>query len=179
MAKEVRLCDLIRIQATLTIGDIGWDHGVFIPMLLINPAADIPIVQLSVLSSESPSSHYEMGRALARLRDSNIAIIGSGAASFHNLNLLFSGVTSDAKFKSKNTEWSRAVTHAVLEKDAAEREKLFKGWRAWPGGDEMHPRGGGEHFMPLIVCAGAGGDQVAETYTDDLAGVEMFSYYWT
>jgi aromatic ring-opening dioxygenase catalytic subunit (LigB family) len=148
-------------------------------MLLINPAADIPIVQLSVLSSESPSSHFEMGRALARLRDSNIAIIGSGAASFHNLSLLFSGVTSDAKFKSRNTEWSKAVMNAVLEKDVDKREKLFKGWRAWPGGFEMHPRDAGEHFMPLIVCAGAGEDQAAETYTDEFAGVEMFSYYWT
>jgi len=148
-------------------------------MLLIHPAADIPIVQLSVLSSESPSSHYEMGRALANLRDSNIAIIGSGAASFHNLGMLFSGATSDAKFKRRNAEWSKTVTNAVLEKDAGERGKLFKGWRAWPGGDEMHPQGGGEHFMPLIVCAGAGGDQVAEKYTDDLGGVEMLSYYWT
>jgi aromatic ring-opening dioxygenase catalytic subunit (LigB family) len=56
----------------------GRDHGVFIPMLLINPAANIPIVQLSVLSSNSPAQHFAMGQALASLRESGVAIVGSG-----------------------------------------------------------------------------------------------------
>ena len=47
------------------------------------------------------------------------------------------------------------------------------------GGDEMHPLGGGEHFMPLIVCAGAGGNGVAEKYMDAFSGLDMYSYYWS
>jgi aromatic ring-opening dioxygenase catalytic subunit (LigB family) len=61
----------------------GWDHGVFVPMMLVNPKADVPIVQVSVLGSQDPKGLYEMGVALAPLRDQNIAIIGSGSASFH------------------------------------------------------------------------------------------------
>jgi aromatic ring-opening dioxygenase catalytic subunit (LigB family) len=157
----------------------GWDHGVFVPMLLINPAADVPIVQLSVLSSEDPAAHIAMGKALAKLRDSNVAIIGSGFASFHNLRLLFSGALQTPEFKARNVAWSQAVTDAVGTKELKERGKKFDGWREWPAGYEMHPRGGGEHFLPLVVCAGAGGDEGGEHYTDGFSGLDMYSYYWT
>jgi len=65
------------------------------------------------------------------------------------------------------------------ERNDGERGKKFEGWRDWPGGEEMHPLGGGEHFMPLIVCAGAGGNGVAEKYTDAFSGLDMYSYYWS
>jgi aromatic ring-opening dioxygenase catalytic subunit (LigB family) len=161
-----------------TYGSLGWDHGVFVPLKVINPAADIPIVQVSVLSSEDPSAHFSMGKALAKLRDSNIAIIGSGFASLHNLGLMFRGGLGAPAFKQRNEEWSKAVTGATLEKDLGKRQHKFDGWREWPGGYEMHPPGGGEHFMPLIVCAGAGGEGEAEHYTDKFVGLDMYSYYW-
>ncbi|OCL12537.1 LigB subunit of an aromatic-ring-opening dioxygenase LigAB, partial [Glonium stellatum] len=93
----------------------GWDHGVFIPLLLINPAANIPIVQLSVLRSESPGAHFAIGRALHSLRASNVAILGSGFASFHNLRLMFGGAGSDPAFRARNAAWSEAVGEAVVE----------------------------------------------------------------
>jgi aromatic ring-opening dioxygenase catalytic subunit (LigB family) len=147
-------------------------------MLLIHPPADIPIIQLSVLSSEDPSSHYQMGQALAKLRDSNIAIIGSGFASFHNLRILFSGVTKDSSFQARNAAWNEAIAEAVTEKNSEERAKKIDEWRKFPGAYEMHPRGGAEHFLPLIVCAGAGGDGVAGSYTDEFMGLDMYSFYW-
>ncbi|KAF2230255.1 Extradiol aromatic ring-opening dioxygenase [Viridothelium virens] len=156
----------------------GWDHGVFVPMLLINPAANVPIVQVSVLNSESPTGHYKMGRALSDLRDSNIAIIGSGFASFHNLRLMFSGITSDPGFQNRNEAWSKAVSDAVLEEYVEEREKKINAWRDWPAAYEMHPRGGAEHFLPLIVCAGAAGKGSGLSYTDKYMGLDMYSYYW-
>lgn len=156
----------------------GWDHGVFIPMLLINPAANIPIVQMSVLSSESAADHYRMGVALSKLRDSNIAIIGSGFASFHNLRLMFSGIMKDPTFKKKNDAWSEAVLDAVTTRDAEERGRKMEAWRQWPGAYEMHPRGGADHFLPLVVCAGAGGEGKAESYKDEFMGLEMYSYCW-
>jgi len=60
----------------------GWDHGVFVPMMLLAPDANIPIVQLSVLKSQDPEELMRMGKALASLRNENIAILGSGS-SFH------------------------------------------------------------------------------------------------
>jgi aromatic ring-opening dioxygenase catalytic subunit (LigB family) len=148
-------------------------------MLLINPDADIPIVQVSVLSSEDPAAHISMGRALSKLRDSNVAIIGSGFASFHNLRLLFSGALGTSEFKAKNDAWSEAVTESVCTKELKERGKKFDGWRKWPASFEMHPDRGGEHFLPLVVSAGAGGDEVAEYYKDSFQGLDMYSYYWT
>lgn len=154
----------------------GWDHGVFVPMTLINPAANVPIVQLSVLSSEDPSQHYLMGRALHELRSQNIAIIGSGFASCHNIRNLLSGSSKD--FVSRNVEWSHAVSQAVKTNDDASREKQMRGWRDWPNSYLMHPRGGAEHFLPLIVAAGAGGNESAKEYADEFMGLQMWSYYW-
>jgi aromatic ring-opening dioxygenase catalytic subunit (LigB family) len=148
-------------------------------MLLIEPKADIPIVQVSVLSSEDPADHFAMGQALAKLRDSNVAIIGSGFASFHNLRILMSPMVRDKALHERNIEWNKHVTAAAVEKESAKRLDQFKGWRSWPGGKEMHPfPRGGEHFMPLIVCAGAGEEEPAEHYTDNFADFDMYSYYW-
>lgn len=157
----------------------GWDHGVFVPMLLINPNADVPIISLSILSSEDPSKHYAMGLALKSLRESNIAIIGSGSASSHNMTLQFSGKIDPATFKLKSEQFSEAATKAVTTKDEKKRGKMFEGWRDWPHGWEIHPERTGDHFMPLIVCAGAAGDAAAEWYEDELMGLGMVSYYWS
>jgi aromatic ring-opening dioxygenase catalytic subunit (LigB family) len=148
-------------------------------MILINPEANIPIVQVSVLKSEDPSDHFAMGRALESLRDSNVAIIGSGFASFHNLRLLFSSSIENPGFLQRNVEWSKTLADATSEKLSAQREDKLKDWRSWPASHEMHPQGGGEHFLPLIVCAGAGGDTIAENYADRFKGMDMYSFYWS
>ncbi|KAK7731536.1 hypothetical protein SLS53_008776 [Cytospora paraplurivora] len=143
----------------------GWDHGVFIPFLLINPKADVPIVQLSVMQSEDPAEHIRLGRALSTLRDSNVAILGSGFASLHNLPLMFALMGGDPTVtkvvKSKTKVWNQALTSAVLESDVQAREKKLACWRDLPHAYDMHPRYGAEHFMPLLVCVGAGGDEKA------------------
>lgn len=172
----------------------GWDHGVFIPLMLVHPAADVPVVQLSVLASEDPEQHFRMGVALQKLRDSNVAVVGSGFASFHNLRLMFSGITHDPEFRKRNKAWNEAVNGAVTEQGLQARLETLRGWRKFPGGYEMHPRGekdlypliesklivkgGGEHLMPLLVCAGAGGDTQAKTYTDEFLGLDVYSFYW-
>jgi aromatic ring-opening dioxygenase catalytic subunit (LigB family) len=147
-------------------------------MKLIDPTASIPIIQLSVLTSESPSSHYAIGRALSTLRAQNIAIIGSGFATFHNLRLMFSGESSTPEFKKKNMDWSGAVTDAAMTDDEEARARKFEDWRSWPNAYTMHPRGGAEHFLPLIVCAGAAGETKGRKYSDDFRGTDMMSYYW-
>lgn len=152
-------------------------------MTLINPSASIPIVQLSVLASEDPLASFAIGRALAPLRAQNIAIIGSGFASLHNIRAMFSGQTRTPAFKALNEEWSRSVWDAVDTRDGAEQERKFARWRSWPGSYEMHPRGGAEHFLPLVVCAGAasvgeGEGRRAKAYADEMLGLDIWSYYW-
>lgn len=161
----------------------GWDHGVFIPFLLINPAADIPVVQLSVLHSEDPAAHLAIGRALATLRDDNIAIVGSGFASFHNLpamRQLMSGSSGSGGLRARTEEWNDALTAAVGETDREKREARLRRWRELPHSYDMHPRYGAEHFLPLLVVAGAASaeDGGAKAYKDDFLGVDIWTYYW-
>lgn len=161
----------------------GWDHGVFVPMLLVNPKADIPIIQISVLQSEDPERHLQMGAALARMRESNIAILGSGFASFHNLRTmmpLVRGAGGAQKGFLKNAvEWNDALTAAVIPKETDKRWAGLKGWRSLPHADDMHPPRGGEHFMPLLVCAGAANEgEEGKYYKDDFVGVDIYTYYW-
>lgn len=159
-----------------------WDHGVFVPMLLVNPDADVPIVQVSVLEDEDPERHIKMGKALATLRKSNVAIVGSGFASLHHFGLFrqlsSSGEAGRANIKSQiSGPWNDALTKAV--QDSAENSwDGLKGWRSLKNANQMHPVGGGEHFMPLLVCAGAGaGDQVKH-YKDQFLGQDIYTYYW-
>jgi aromatic ring-opening dioxygenase catalytic subunit (LigB family) len=157
----------------------GWDHGVFVPMMLVNPKADVPIVQMSVLASEDPAEHLAMGRALSKLRDSNIAIVGSGFASYHNVRQMLSlNPQSASKLKPKVDAWNEVLGDAVLEETAKERETKLLGWRDFPYAYDTHPAYGAEHFMPLLVCAGAAGNQKGKAYGDDYKGIDMFSYYW-
>lgn len=64
----------------------GFDHGTFVPMSVLFPEADVPLFQVSLQHGYDPAAHWEMGRALAPLRDEGVLIIGSGL-SYHNLRL--------------------------------------------------------------------------------------------
>ncbi|CZT50724.1 uncharacterized protein RSE6_11764 [Rhynchosporium secalis] len=159
-------------------GERGWDHGVFIPLLLINPKADIPVIQLSVMNSASPKQHFEMGKALAQLRDSNIAILGSGMPTMHNLRAMFSAQGNESNYRKRIQKWSDMLTKTTKIVDVEERSKTFEGYREWEGSREAHPIGGEEHFLPLVVCAGAGGEGEAGAFGDEMVGFKQFTYYW-
>jgi aromatic ring-opening dioxygenase catalytic subunit (LigB family) len=179
IAKEV--CDVFEKAGLKPAmdNDRGWDHGVFIPFMLINPAANIPLIQISVLPAhaESPSGLYAMGRALSQLRDSNIAIVGSGLATNHNMRLLQSGPPS-ARTKEQIAAFSKALTEAVLIKDVDVRGKALEAWRGLPNADLAHLPRRAEHLFPLFVCAGAGGEGEAKKWTDQTMGFALVSYYW-
>lgn len=164
-------------------GERGWDHGLFIPMMLVRPAADIPIVQVSVLRSEDADGHLRMGAALNRLRADNIAVVGSGFASLHNLDTMRDlrrvSPEQHAAFKAESDVWNAALARAVTARGREERWEGLKAWRQLPHADKMHPPGGGEHFMPLIVCTGAAGeDEEARVYKDTYVGVDIYTFYW-
>jgi aromatic ring-opening dioxygenase catalytic subunit (LigB family) len=130
----------------------GFDHGMFIPLKLVFPGADIPVIQLSLRKDLDPQAHLQAGRALAALRDENVLIIGSGM-SFHNMRAY-----GDSRFSALSDEFDQWLTNAV-ESSAAERERLLRGWAKAPHAYLCHPQGDEEHLIPLLVAAGAGGEE--------------------
>jgi aromatic ring-opening dioxygenase catalytic subunit (LigB family) len=146
----------------------GLDHGVFVPLKLAFPDAQIPVVPLSLAASLDPALHLAAGQALGTLRDEGVLIVASGM-SFHNLN---------GYLRAETVEKARAfdawLTHAV-ESPAAERAALLTGWQKAPFAAYSHPRT--EHLIPLMVAAGAGSDAPGtRIFGDEPMGAAISAY---
>lgn len=123
----------------------GLDHGAWVPMKLIFPEADIPVLQLSIQQKRGPAHHLELGRALAPLRREGVLILASGGA-IHNLGELGSGQDPEP-WAAQFGQWlDRAVA-------AGDTDALVRYREAAPSGARAHPRD--EHFLPLFVALGA------------------------
>lgn len=148
--------DLVpRVEALLTEAGLamdkeerrGLDHGVFIPLKVSYPEADVPVLQLSLQQDLDPAQHLAIGRALAPLRDEGVLIIGSGM-SYHNLAHFGPGPGDrDAE------QFDNWLYETLTRVDPAEREKRLNEWEAAPGGLASHPTS--EHLLPLMVAVGA------------------------
>ncbi len=82
----------------------GLDHGAWIPLMLMYPEADIPVIQLSVQSSKDGAHHYKLGRALASLKDEGYLILGSGTTT-HNLRQVDSNATGVELWAKEFDQW--------------------------------------------------------------------------
>lgn len=143
-------------------GTRGYDHGVFVPFLLMFPDADIPVVQLSLRADLDPAAHVAIGRALAPLRDEGVLIVGSGM-SYHNLRRFWSTEAGDVESADAFDAW---LTEAV---EGGAASATLVDWANAPGARAAHPRS--EHLLPLMVAAGAGDDDAARrTYGDRIFG---------
>ena len=135
----------------------GLDHGVFIPFKLIYPQADIPIVQLSLLHGLDPATHLRAGQALAGLREQGVLIVGSGM-SYHNLRGF------GPAYREASQQFDRWLTHTVTA-EASERDQRLMDWSQAPAALTAHPRA--EHLLPLMVVAGAAGDDQGNKIFED------------
>lgn len=146
----------------------GWDHGIFIPLKVARPQADIPVVQLSLRKDLDPQAHIAAGRALEPLRDEGVVIIGSGM-SFHNMRV------QDSQARTPSLLWHEALTDAVADPDPQRRSARIAAWETLPEARFAHPRE--EHLLPLMVALGAGGDDVAQVdYDDAVRGWPVSAY---
>ena len=130
----------------------GFDHGLFVPLKIMYPQADIPCVQLSLVNSLDPLLHLQIGRALAPLLQDNILIVGSGF-SFHNLKAFFTPATSEGDSLNAQFEGWLQETLTAPALSEAERDRRLTHWKLAPGASYCHPRE--EHLLPLHVCYGA------------------------
>jgi len=128
----------------------GLDHGAWVPLLLMYPQADIPVLQLSIQPHLGPAHHLRLGRALERLRGEGVLIIGSGSMT-HDLSE-FRGRALDAPVP----DWVSRFADWFGEKlDAAATDDLVDYRRQAPYAVKNHPTD--EHLLPLFAALGAAG----------------------
>ncbi|MGQ0836115.1 MAG: DODA-type extradiol aromatic ring-opening family dioxygenase [Gammaproteobacteria bacterium] len=142
----------------------GLDHGVFIPMKLAFPDADVPVVQLSLRAGLDPAEHLAAGSALEPLRHEGVLIIGSGM-SFHNMNRLMRNLHSGGTDIDPDSQRFDAWLAEAVALPRAQREQRLVDWADAPGGRASHPRE--EHLLPLHVVAGAAGEDSGERVFQD------------
>ncbi|KAH6645317.1 Extradiol ring-cleavage dioxygenase, class III enzyme, subunit B [Truncatella angustata] len=152
-------------------------------MILVNPEANLPILQMSVLKSEDAKQHLRIGRALRALRNKNVAIVGSGFASFHNLNTMIPlrSASSDrrSEIREMSSEWSDALWKSLSVPKTEQKCEALEKWRHLPFAGTMHPPSRGDHMMQLFVTAGAAFDEEpVKYYKDEYLAVNILTYYW-
>ena len=153
----------------------GFDHGVFIPLKIMYPNADIPCVQLSLKNNLNPAEHIKLGAALRALDYENLLIIGSGF-SFHNMKAFFTPETAESNAKNAAFEEWLIDTCANPNIDEVERTKKLVNWEQAPYARYCHPRE--EHLLPLHVCYGAAGSHCTERFELNILNRKASMYLW-
>ncbi len=147
-------------QTTLPVEQRGMDHGVWVPLSMLWPQADIPVLQLSLPRTYSNADLMSLGRRLADLRRQQVLLIASGGIT-HNLRSAF--------LAEYNTppEWVTAFEQWTMDSLQHDRARLVTWEQDAPHAIENHPTP--EHFRPLLVAAGA-------TYHDDTVNFPVRGY---
>lgn len=143
----------------------GLDHGGYVPLVEMFPAADIPVVQLSMPTLD-PATLLGLGRTLAPLRDSGTLIVGSGFTT-HNLSAIRGGMSSESEVPG----WSREFDHWAAESLAAgDVDAIVDFAHRAPAPQIAHPRT--EHWAPIFVALGAalGADGASPSATTEVDG---------
>lgn len=153
----------------------GFDHGLFVPLKIMYPEADIPCVQISLVNRLNPAEHIRLGEALAGLADDNVLIIGSGF-SFHNLKAFFAPATVETELMNESFENWLIETCGSEELDEVERARRLVNWEDAPAARYCHPRE--EHLLPLHVCYGVAKRAAKQVFTFEVMGKKASAYLW-
>lgn len=126
----------------------GLDHGAWVPLRHLYPDASVPVFQVSLPADLDSQSAWKLGQALAPLKDEGVLIVGSGSLT-HNLYEVRWGDKNGADYAREFSQWIR---EAVL---AGDHQRLINALTLAPHAQRAHPTT--EHFLPLLVAAGASG----------------------
>jgi len=130
-------------------GGRGLDHGAWVPLMLMFPRGNVPVVQLSIQHHLDTTQHLKLGRAISGLREEGVLILGSGGA-VHPLGY------ADFREGKETDKWALAfddwLADAVTLGDA---DALLAFRKIAPFPERAHPRP--DHFMPLLAALGAAG----------------------
>jgi 4,5-DOPA dioxygenase extradiol len=147
----------------------GLDHGAWVPLMLMYPDADIPVIQLSVQTESTPADHILLGRTLAPLRAEGVLILCSGGF-VHNLRDL-----DRTDMNAAEPAWSSAFADWVHDALIEGREDDLAHYRRLaPDAVRSHPTE--EHFLPLHVAFGAGGNATRLHRSTTFGSLRMDAY---
>ncbi|AZE71975.1 hypothetical protein C4K00_1732 [Pseudomonas synxantha] len=148
-----------------------FDHGTWVPLSLMYPAADIPVVQVSLPSRMGPALQTRVGHALRSLREQGVLLIGSGSIT-HNLGEL------DWRAGPETiTPWAQEFRDWVVDKLAADDEAALHDYRRQaPHAVRNHPSD--EHLLPLYFARGAGGQfgLAHQGFTMGALGMDIYRF---
>ncbi|RKF19404.1 dioxygenase [Altericroceibacterium spongiae] len=153
--------------AALVDPERGLDHGVFVPLKVALPDADIPVVEMSVERNLDPALHIAAGRALSVLREDGVLILGSGM-SFHNMRGY-----GDPRFTQPSEAFDSWLT-AALARPGPERAEALASWEDAPAARLSHPRA--EHLLPLMVAAGAAEGAGQRVYSQEVLNTRISGF---
>ncbi len=152
----------------------GLDHGAWIPLMLMYPAADIPVAQLAIQPRLDPAHHARLGAALRPLRDEGVLILASGAMT-HNLREVF---MRDPR--AATPEWTTAFVDWFAAETAADHRDALLEYRARaPHAQRNHPTD--EHLLPFHAALGAGtpgvaGRRIHASYDHGVMAMDAYAF---
>jgi len=150
----------------------GFDHGMFVPLKLMYPDAEIPCIQVSLVKGLDPKTHLQIGNALAVLKNENILVIGSGM-SFHNMRAFASSTLDEENLAFEQWLINTCTDSELTE---AEREQHLINWSDAPSARYCHPRE--EHLIPLHVCYGMAQSAAKLVFDGKVMGKKTSAYLW-
>jgi len=134
----------------------GLDHGIWTPLRYAYPAADIPVLPLAWVPSDSPAALFALGQALAPLAHDGVLVLGSGSIT-HNLHRVFANGLNAAVEHPEITESAAFRDWMQTRAAARDWDALFAYRARAPHAVDMHPSD--EHLLPWYIAAGAGGPE--------------------
>lgn len=153
----------------------GFDHGLFVPLKIMYPDADIPCVQLSLVSDLDADIHLAVGRALSALEADRLLVLGSGF-SFHNMGAFFAADTAESRAWNRDFQGWLHQTCADGDLPESERSARFSDWTSAPHARYCHPRE--EHLLPLHVCYGMAGRACDSHWPVTVLGKASGMFHW-
>ena len=156
--------------------DRGFDHGVFVPLKIMYPDAEIPCIQLSLMHNLDAAAHIQLGEALRELNHEGLLVLGSGF-SFHNIPAFRAPAT--AQSQQMNEDFERWLIDTMCNSDISEaqrKERLIH-WSEAPFARFAQPRE--EHLLPLHVCYGLAARASSKTFSVQVMGKQASSYLWS
>lgn len=153
----------------------GFDHGLYVPLKLMYPEANIPCIQLSLMNSLDANKHLAVGAALQALAWDHLLVVGSGF-SFHNMRAFFSEVSGSDD--EQNSEFQAWLTDTITNNDLSVDDRLHRleNWDQAPYARFCHPRE--EHLLPLHICYAMAASPCRGVYDARVINKQSTMFHW-